>query len=57
MESINLYNFQIDFIKDLLREYQKSKHSDRDTRMMAKDIDDLLTAQLPDYCPALGKRI
>lgn len=57
MESINLYDFQIDFIKDLLREYQKSKHSDIDTRMMARDIDDLLTAQFPDYCPELGKRI
>lgn len=57
MESINLYDFQIDFIKDLLREYQKSKHSDIDTRMMAKDIDEFLTAQFPDYCPAIGKRI
>lgn len=48
METIELYDFQLDFIKDLLREYQKSKHSDRDTRLMAKDILDSINAQVPE---------
>ena len=48
METIELYDFQLDFIKDLLREYQKSKYSDRDTRLMAQDTLDAIKAQVPD---------
>lgn len=48
METIELYDFQLDFIKDLLREHQKSKHSDRDTRLTAKDILDTINAQAPE---------
>lgn len=48
METVSIYSFQLDFIKDLLREHQKSKHSDRDTRLMAKDILDTINAQHSD---------
>ena len=48
METIKLYEYQIDFIKELLREYQSSKQSDRDTRLMADDIDKAITEQVPD---------
>lgn len=48
METIKLYNWQINFIKDLLREYPKSEQTDRDTRMMARDIDAFITEQYPD---------
>lgn len=48
METIKLYDFQLDFIKDLLREHQKSKHSDRDTRLMAKDVLDAINTQVPE---------
>ena len=48
METVSIYSFQLDFIKDLLREHQKSKYSDRDTRLMAKDILDAINAQAPE---------
>lgn len=48
MENIELYDFQIDFIKDLLREHQKSKHSDRDTRLLARDTLERINKQFPD---------
>lgn len=48
METIKLYNWQINFIKELLREYPKSEQLDRDTRMMARDIDAFITEQHPD---------
>ena len=47
MEELNLYEWQIDFIKDLLREYAKSG-TDRDTRLMAKDILGDIDEQCPD---------
>ena len=46
MKTITLYDYEIDFLKDLLREYQK--RADRDTRMMAADIDQHITEQVPD---------
>lgn len=48
METVSIYSFQLDFVKDLLREHLKSKHSDRDTRLMAQDILDTINAQHPD---------
>lgn len=48
METVKLYSFQLDFIKDLLREHLKSKYSDRDTRLMATDILNDINAQCPD---------
>ena len=48
METIQLWDFQVDFLKDLLREYQTSPKPDIDTRLMAKDILDSITAQVPD---------
>ena len=48
METINLWDFQLDFVKDLLRAYMKSKSSDRDTRLMAQDTLDNILEQYPD---------
>lgn len=46
METIKLCNYEIEFLKDLLRECQK--RADIDTRMMAADIDRHITDQIPD---------
>ena len=48
METINLYTWEIDFIKELLRSYPKDKHSDLDTRLMAAGINKRITDQVPD---------
>ena len=45
---MNLFGFQIEFIKDLLREHIGSKHSDIDTICMAQDILEIINAQHPD---------
>ena len=48
METIDIFGFQLDFVKDLLREHINSKDSDRDTRLMANDILEQINKQYPD---------
>lgn len=48
METIDIFGFQLDFVKDLLREHINSKNSDRDTRLMANDILEQINRQYPD---------
>ena len=45
MTTIRLHEWEIDFIKDLLRE---KTAADTDTRLMARDIDEHITKQCPD---------
>ena len=47
METIELYSFQLDFIKDLLNQHLRDKHSDRDTRLMATNVLGMIEAQAP----------
>lgn len=48
METIKLAEYEIDFLKELLREHLTSKHSDIDTRYLANDVLDSVTKQVPD---------
>lgn len=48
METIQLYDFQIAFIKEVLEEYITSKKSDVDTRLIASDIIVFINEQIPE---------
>lgn len=48
METITLYDFQLDFLRELLREHMHGKKSDLDTRLMSKDILDTINTQAPE---------
>lgn len=48
METITLSSYEIDFIKDLLLDHMKSKHSDRDTRLLANDTYNHILNQAPE---------
>lgn len=47
METIELYDFQLDFIKELLNAHFRDKNSDRDTRLMATNVLGMIEAQVP----------
>ena len=47
METIKLYGFQLDFIRDLLHDHLGSKSSDQDTRMLAQDTLEFIEGQIP----------
>lgn len=50
METINLYDFMLDFVKELLEDYADGKRivPDRDTRLLARDTLECIKEQHPD---------
>ena len=54
METINLYGWEIDLLKDILRAYAKGERPCFDEEYIAKDLDKRITEQYPDYVIETG---